>query len=115
MQQVSHRSKTIKKREKKQAEEGENISSDEDNEKAPTPLLSKFEKWPEYIEVTFRPQVLQAASLLSEYNNYALQNVFDQKTRELIHLKSFPVTIQIYLIPELNVLTVALGGEHSID
>ena len=41
----------------------------------------------------------------------------DQKTRELIFLKSFPLTLRVYLVPELNVLTITkqCKSETTID
>ena len=40
------------------------MSEDEDNERAPTPLLSKFEKWPEYIEISFKPDGWKTQALI---------------------------------------------------
>lgn len=123
---ISERSKTIKKRHAKPAkvfEEGEadGVVSDEDqaiedNERAPSPLLGQFEKFPEYIEIELRPKPADFDALLAPFNKYALANLLDLKARELIYLKSFPITIKICLVPELNVLTISKdSGDITVD
>ena len=118
---ISAHSKQIsKQRKKKILEEGEADDSDEgmeSQERAPPPLINKFEKFPEFIEIDLKPQNLINSSLLSAASKNALNSVLDQKTRELIFLKSFPLTLRVYLVPELNVLTITKSckTETTID
>jgi hypothetical protein len=81
----------------------------DDEDRAPSPLLNEFEKFPEYLEIELKPhaQTLPSSKLLTAYNKFALNQIFDLKTRELIHLKSFPIILRIYLVPKLNVLTIS--------
>lgn len=89
----------------------------EDDERAPAPLLGAFEKYPEYIEIQLKPQAacLTESNLLTDFNKHALNSILDQKTRELIHLKSFPVVLRIFLVPKLNILTVQKQSETEIS
>lgn len=57
-------------------EEGAEQVSDEvmaeDEERAPSPLLNEFEKFPEYLEIEFKPQAETSSKLLTTYNKFAL-------------------------------------------
>ena len=44
--------------------------------------------------------------MLSQQNKYAL-DLFELKTKQLIFMDSFPITLRIYLVPKLNVLTIS--------
>lgn len=51
----------------------------DDDERAPSPLINQYEKFPEYIEIELKPQASAAnyLPLLTEYNKYALTNILD--------------------------------------
>ena len=74
---ISHRSKQIKKRPNLVIEEGEEVEelSEQFEDKAPCPLLEKYEKIPEYIEIDLKPSKL--VTLLSESNSHTLKKVLD--------------------------------------
>lgn len=67
-----------------EGEEGAEEPSDVDQamdeeERAPSPLLGQFEKFPEFIEIELKPQTgsLVSSGLLTGYNKYALNEVLD--------------------------------------
>ena len=98
---VTLHSKPIKKRKQQViVEEGEEGADPlEEEERAPQPLLDQYEKFPEYIEVHLKPMPQTLEAFLSEFNKHALHALLDQKARELIYLKSFPVVLKIFLVP----------------
>ena len=61
---ISSRSKAIKKKKKpvqvaEEGEEGAEISEElmqDDEDRAPSPLLDEFDKFPEYLEIELKPQ-----------------------------------------------------------
>ena len=120
---LSQHSKVIKKKKKpafvaeEEGEEGGELSDElmqEDEFRAPSPLLSEYDKFPEYLEIQLKPH--SDLPMLAAWNKYSLNQVIDQKTRELIYLKSFPITLRIYLVPKLNVITVSKhSGELTVD
>ena len=129
---ISKRSKGIKKRDKQaitvveEGEEGAEVEAlesdieqviDEEERIAPGPLLGQYEKFPEFIELEIKPLgTITTSNILTAYNKYALNEILDQKTRELILLKSFPIVFRIYLVPALNILTIQKGqSDTSID
>lgn len=118
MPAISERSKTIKKSKKtvtnviEEGEEGAEVSAAQsdnemtvDEDKAPNALLGQFDKFPEYIVLTLKQR--QESFAFTSYNNYALTDVLDQKQKEVIMLNTYPITLEIYLVPKLNVLTIA--------
>lgn len=76
---ISHRSKQIKKRPNLVIEEGEEVEelSEQFEDKAPCPLLEKYEKFPEYIEIDLKPQVSKLVTLLTQYNSHTLKKILD--------------------------------------
>ena len=115
---ISEHSKTIKKRKKavvnviEEGEEGAEISaplSDNemtvDEDKAPNALLEQFDKFPEYITLTLKQR--QESFTFTSYNKFAITEVIDQKQKEVIMLNTYPITLKIYLVPKLNILTIA--------
>jgi hypothetical protein len=115
---ISERSKTIKKRKKavvnviEEGEEGAEVStplSDNemtvDEDKAPNALLEQYDKFPEYITLTLKQR--QESFAFTSYNKFAITEVLDQKQKEVIMLNTYPITLKIYLVPKLNILTIA--------
>ena len=79
---------------------------------SPEPLLGQYEKYPEFIEIELKPQDLSC--LVNSQTKHALYEVLDQKTRELIILKSFPIVLRIFLVPELNILTIKSSSKTEV-
>jgi len=76
-----------------------------DEEKAPSALLEQFDKFPEYITLTLKQR--QESFAFTSYNKFVLTEVLDQKQKEVIMLNTYPITLKIYLVPKLNILTIA--------
>ena len=95
-------------------------SSDSDAGVNPTEkkLIEKYEKYPEYLKVTFNKPDSFFDNLMpfNNANRAAITNILSAKNKELISEQSFPFALYIQLVPELNVLTIsaATGADNDL-
>ena len=91
----------------------EEMSSGQDesdlNDKLPAmKLLDRFEKYVEYIDMLIeRPGTFfDYMAPFDQSARFAIKNILTQKSKDEISLAAFPMRVRIFLVPELNVLTV---------
>ena len=96
--------------------QGDEINNDTDefDDVNPTDkkLLEKYDKYPDYLRVTFRKpaQFFDNLEPFNSANKHSLTKVLNKKSQEQLLEQLFPLTLYIQLVPELNILTVMVAG-----
>ena len=77
-------------------------------------LLGKFEKFPEYLQVKIErnPGFFDYKPTFKPMSQYTASHLFSAKERNAIIDNSFPFTLRVFLIPELNVLSCQVVSDH---
>ena len=93
-----------------------NRDSDQGANPTDRKLIEKYEKYPEYLKVTFwKPEAFfQHLSPFNSANKYSIMHILSPKSKDTISVHAFPLTFQIQLVPELNVLTITLVTENEL-
>ena len=98
--------------------EGEvsSVQDDSDlNDKPPAmKLLDRYDKYVEYIEMLIEKpgHYFEYLAPFDDPIRYAVKHILSSKSKEEISLVAFPVRIRIFLVPELNVLTVQVVSDN---
>ena len=92
-------------------------SSDSDDANNPTEkkLIEQYEKYPEYLKISFKKpsNFLDYLEPFNSSNMYSINSILSKKSREQLSEQSFPVTLYIQLVPELNILTISVANEDE--
>ena len=89
----------------------EDADSDADDHPTDSKLIEKYEKYPEYLKITFKkPQDVSSffenVAPFNSANRHAISSILSQKSKDSIADKCFPLSFYIQLIPALNVITI---------
>lgn len=107
--------------EAKEEGEEEDVNTDQLNmdtpfdidEKPHQYLADQFERFPLYLElkISQNPHFFEYLKPFNPANVFAIENL-SLESKEDILVKVFPMVIRIYLIPELNIMTIEFRNEN---
>jgi hypothetical protein len=98
-------------------EEEEGLLSDQENmsdnsgdqfESPKTLLVDKYQRFPEWIEISVdqNQNFLEFMGPFNSANKYEIEHVLSSETKHYVSSTALPLLIRVFLVPELNVLTV---------
>lgn len=101
------------------SEENSQMSGESDSDGGENPtekkLIEKYEKYPEYIKVTFKkPDAFFEHLMPFNSSNKMAAKVLSSKSKDAITAQAFPLSLNIQLVPELNVLTISVATENEL-
>eukprot|EP00347_Sterkiella_histriomuscorum_P007800 403347513 len=76
-------------------------------------LADQYERFPLYIEIKIsqNPHFFEYLKPFNSANTFSIEQLSNQ-SKEDIMVKIFPLVVRIFLIPELNILTIELRNEN---
>lgn len=93
-------------------------SSDSDAGVNPTEkkLIEKYEKYPEYLKVTFKKSdsFFEYLTPFNSANIASATKILSTKSKEQISVQGLPLSLHIQLVPELNILTISVATDNDL-